>query len=185
MAAPLLAQIGLPILIDMVGRSLSQIDHPVAQSASKALGEVETALAGGFISSEQMAEANRHAEKMAELEMKEFEASLSEINDSLRSEIASSDPYVRRMRPTFGYLMALTWAAQMFGLAYVVVFETAQAALVLEAMASLSTIWMVGLSVLGVYIFKRSEEKKLGAIPHVKKETASVPKPARKPTLNP
>ncbi len=57
--------------------------------------------------------------------------------------------------------MALTWAAQMLGLAYVVIFQTDKAESVLSSMASLSTIWAVGLSVLGIYVYKRSEDKKL------------------------
>lgn len=68
---------------------------------------------------------------------------------------------MRRMRPTFGYLMAVTWAAQMLAIAYVIVFETAQAGVVMSAMASLSAIWAVGLSVLGIYVYKRSEDKKI------------------------
>lgn len=67
------------------------------------------------------------------------------------------------MRPTFGYLIAVTWAAQMLALAYVIVFETGKASLVIEAMESLGTIWAVGLSVLGIYVYKRSEEKKQDA----------------------
>ena len=67
------------------------------------------------------------------------------------------------MRPTFGYLMAVTWAAQMLALAYVIVFETENAGFVLNAMSSLSAIWAIGLSVLGIYVYKRSEEKKLPA----------------------
>ncbi len=161
MLTTILSKIGLPILIEFVARGLSRIDHPVARSATLALEEVEGALAGGLISSDQMVEANRHAEAMAEIKMKEFETSLSEINESLRSEIASEDKYVRRMRPTFGYLMAGTWAAQMFGIAYVIVFQTERAAFILEGMAALSTIWAVGLSVLGIYVYKRSEDKKI------------------------
>ena len=49
----------------------------------------------------------------------------------------------------------------MFGLAYVVIFKTDKAAAVLAGMASLSTIWAVGLSVLGIYVYKRSEDKKI------------------------
>ncbi len=49
----------------------------------------------------------------------------------------------------------------MFGIAYVIVAKTESAAVVLESMASLSTIWAVGLSVLGIYVFKRSEDKKI------------------------
>jgi hypothetical protein len=163
MLTSVLSKIGLPILIEFVARAMSHIDHPVARSATKALEEVEGALAGGLISPDQMAEANRHAEAMAKINMKQYEKSLSSINESLRAEIASEDKYVRRMRPTFGYLMAGTWAAQMFGLAYVIVFQTEKAAFILEGMAALSTIWAVGLSVLGIYVYKRSEDKKISA----------------------
>lgn len=165
MLTSILSRLGLPLLIDFVSQALGKIDHPAAQSATKALEEVDNALAGGLITPEQMAEANRHAEEMAQINLKEYEVSLSEINQSLRAEVASNDPYVRRMRPTFGYLMAFTWAAQMFALAYVVIFETDKAASVLTGMASLSTIWAVGLSVLGIYVYKRSEDKKINA-PH-------------------
>lgn len=161
MLTGILSRLGLPLLVDFVARALGKIDHPAAKNASKALEEVEGALAGGLITPEQMIEANRHAEAMAQINVKQYEASLSEINQSLRAEISSNDPYVRRMRPTFGYLMALTWSAQMFGLAYVVVFQTDKAAAVLTGMASLSTIWAVGLSVLGIYVYKRSEDKKI------------------------
>ncbi len=161
MITSILSRLGLPLMVEFVARALGKIDHPAAKSASKALEEVEGALAGGLITPEQMIEANRHAEAMAKINVKEYESSLSEINQSLRAEISSNDLYVRRMRPTFGYLMALTWAAQMLGLAYVVIFQTDKAASVLSSMASLSTIWAVGLSVLGIYVYKRSEDKKL------------------------
>ncbi|MGB1077716.1 MAG: 3TM-type holin, partial [Bdellovibrionales bacterium] len=117
--------------------------------------------ARGQITPEQMERANAHVEKMAELELSERKVALEQINESLRAEVSSQDSYVRRMRPTFGYLIAVTWAAQMLALAYVIVFETAKASLVIEAMESLGTIWAVGLSVLGIYVYKRSEEKKL------------------------
>lgn len=91
--------------------------------------------------------------------MQNYQTTLTEINKSLRAEIASEDPYVRRMRPTFGYLMALTWAAQMFGIAYVIMFDTDKAGVVMAAMANLSAIWAVGLSVLGIYVYKRSDDK--------------------------
>lgn len=156
----LISKLGLPVLISVLAQALSNINNPVAQSAAKSLQTVETAMAGGAITVEQMAEANRHAEELAKLQSKEYETALTEINQSLRTESVSNDPYVRRMRPTFGYLMAITWAFQMLGLAYVVVFDTANAPAVLDGMESLSTIWGVGLSVLGIYVYKRSEEKK-------------------------
>lgn len=161
MIPALLSKIGLPILVNVVAEALGSVDTPVTRGAAKALRDVDEAIKRGQITPEQMEEANRHTEKMNEMELKERAANIAEINKSLRAEIASKDQYVRRMRPTFGYLMALTWAAQMLGIAYVIVFDTARAGIVLNAMSSLSAIWAVGLSVLGIYVYKRSEDKKL------------------------
>lgn len=161
MIPALLTKIGLPVLTSIIGEALKSIDNPVTKTASDALEKVDDAIARGKITEEEVKEAHRHAEKMAEMELKTREVNLAEINESLRSEIASKDLYVRRMRPTFGYLMAFTWAAQMLGLAYVIVFDTGRAGEVLSAVSSLSAIWAVGLSVLGIYVYKRSEDKKL------------------------
>lgn len=154
----------MPLLIDFVSKGLGQVKHPAAKVASDALNQVEEALKQGVITEEEMAEANRHAEAMASIRLKEYETSLEQVNSSIRAEIISSDKYVRRMRPTFGYLMAITWGLQMGALSYVIVFQTERAAQLMQGMASLSTIWAVGLSVLGVYIYKRSEDKKLSNV---------------------
>jgi hypothetical protein len=79
------------------------------------------------------------------------------------AEGASEDAYVRRMRPTFGYIMAFTWLAQMGAIAWVIVADPVQANLIITAMTSLGTIWSVGLSVLGIYVYKRSEDKRIAA----------------------
>lgn len=161
MPLPILLQAGLPALIKGLADGLKAVNTPVAQGASAALGALIDAFGKGEISPEQLAELNRHVEKMQEIEAGERRESIAQINESLRAEVASNDPYVRRMRPTFGYIIAVTWAAQMLAIAYVIVFETPQAALVIEAVQSLGTIWAVGLSVLGIYVYKRSEEKRM------------------------
>ncbi len=180
MLSTVLSKIGLPVLIEFVAQALGKIDNPIAKSASAALEEVEGALTGGLISAEQMAEANRHAEAMAMINMQQYETSLSEINQSLRAEITSDDKYIRRMRPTFGYLMAATWASQMFGLSYIIIFKTELAATVMQGMAALSTIWAVGLSVLGIYVYKRSEDKKIFSKPFVQNIIDGFEKPEKK-----
>ncbi len=161
MVAPLITSIGLPILMRIVSEALGQINNPIAKGASEALDQFGEAWHQGQISSEDQAEANRHAERMAELEFQRYETGLTQVNDTMRKELASEDKYVRRMRPTFGYIMAVTWGFQMLAIAYVIVVDTARAGIILNAMSSLSAIWGVGLSVLGVYVYKRSEEKKL------------------------
>lgn len=161
MIASILASVGLPILLSVFKDSLKHLNHPVADTAVKALEQVDIVIKSGEIPPQKQAEAHRHLEAIAEMEMRQLEVTISEINASLRAEIASSDSYVRRMRPTFGYIMAFTWAAQMFGLAYIMVFETERSSIIIEAMESLGTIWAVGLSVLGIYVYKRSKDKEI------------------------
>lgn len=167
---PLLLQAGLPALIKGLAEGLKNVNTPVAQGAATALDNLTTAFTSGKMTPEQMAVLNSHVEKMQEMESTERQNAIEQINESLRVEVASSDAYVRRMRPTFGYIIAVTWAAQMLALAYVIVFETPQAAMVIEAVQSLGTIWAVGLSVLGIYVYKRSEEKRSDAITQPFKE---------------
>jgi len=159
--ASIIAQIGIPVIADAISKSVNKIDHPIANTASKALGDLSELLVRGDIPPEQIKEANRHVEKMTDILIQERGVSLSEINKSLRSEVSSDDKYVRRMRPTFGYLMAITWAVQMFAIAYIIIFETSKAHIILQAMESLGTIWAVALSVLGIYVYKRSDDKRI------------------------
>lgn len=159
MPLQLAAQLAVPALIEALKTGLEKIDHPAAHGAHDAINALQQAAASGAISPDQLAAADAHIEKMAAIEGAERRTALAEVNASLRAEVASSDPYVRRMRPTFGYMMAATWGAQMLALAYIIVTDPAQASAVLNAMASLGTIWAVALSVLGIYVYGRSNEK--------------------------
>lgn len=159
MIPAILAQLGIPLLIKLVGEGLRKLDNPIADGAADALLQVDDAITAGKITPERVAEANRHTERMAQIAADEYRTTIAEVNASLRTEVASGDAYVRRMRPTFGYVMALTWAGQMGAIAYVIVTDPGKAGAVIAAMASLGTIWTVGLSVLGIYVYKRSQEK--------------------------
>lgn len=156
MLETILAKVGLPALVSLIAKALGGIDNDVARSASESLSKVEQALASGAITTEQAAEANRHIERLSEIDGD----ALRSINETLRVDAMSEDAYVRRMRPTFGYLMAFTWTLQMTALAYIMVFETGKASVIVDAVESLSAIWTVALSVLGIYVYKRSEDKK-------------------------
>ncbi|OIN86845.1 MAG: hypothetical protein AUJ12_04335 [Alphaproteobacteria bacterium CG1_02_46_17] len=171
MALPVLAQIGIPVLVKGLAEGLAQLKSPVVQGASAALSELSEAFGNGAVSDTQLTELHRHLEKIQELESGERSNFVSQVNESLRVEIASSDLYVRRMRPTFGYIIALTWGMQMLAISYVIVFDTMQAMMVIDAVASLGTIWAVGLSVLGVYVYQRTSEKKISVPPAVPVET--------------
>ena len=58
MAAPLIAEIGIPVAVSILSDILGGMDNAAAKSAAKALKS-------GAITPEQLAEANRHAERMA------------------------------------------------------------------------------------------------------------------------
>lgn len=159
MLPALLARIGLPILIQSVSGALDKMTNPLAKTASDALKQVNDAVAKGAISPDEIKESNRHLEKMSEFESAEIKTQIEQINASLRAEIASEDPYVRRMRPTYGYVLAFTWAIQMLAVATLILENPDKAIVVMNAMGNLDTIWTVGLSVLGIYVYKRSKEK--------------------------
>lgn len=160
MFSTIFSTIGLPIIMRIIGEALGQINNPLAKTAAEALGNLNLAVEQGKLTQEEVTEANRHAEKMAELQFTNQQTNLAEVNETMRQELVSEDKYIRRMRPTFGYIMALTWFVQMLGLAYIIVFDTNKSVIVLNAMGSLSVIWTIGLSVLGIYVYKRSDEKK-------------------------
>lgn len=88
---------------------------------------------------------------------------LESINATMRAEATSGDKFVSRWRPTFGYIVSLTWLAQMAALTWVTVRHPEQAAVVLTAAAGLSVMWSVALAVLGVQVVKRSQDKQVAA----------------------
>lgn len=98
------------------------------------------------------------AEKAISLYQEETKR-LQAINETIRVEVASSDPYVRRMRPTMGYALILSWTMTMAAVVYTIIDDPGAASSVIVALADLSIMWSVALSVLGLYVYKRSEEK--------------------------
>jgi len=77
----------------------------------------------------------------------------------------------RGWRPVFGYAVALTWTVQMLGLVAGVVWaiavEPARAGEMIGALAALvgalTAQWAVALTVLGVQVHKRSQDKQVAA----------------------
>lgn len=99
---------------------------------------------------------NGHAAEMYRSETERLKA----VNETIRAEVASADPYVRRMRPTMGYALILAWTATVMAIVYAIVATPAEAPAVITAVSQLGMIWSVALSVLGLYVWKRSEDKK-------------------------
>ena len=96
---------------------------------------------------------------------------LRAVNETMRAEAMAQDPWTRRWRPYFGYIAATTWAIQgviVFGLvAYVVVNMPDKISDTLGAITALlkalAEHWMFALAVLGVAVWKRSDDKKVAA----------------------
>lgn len=98
-------------------------------------------------------------------------ARLTQVNKTMRAEAASDDAYVRRWRPTFGYAVALAWVIQALGIIgaslYAAIASPTEAGPIINAVgnmvSALGMQWAVALSVLGVNVAKRSQDKQVAA----------------------
>ena len=151
---------GVPYLIKTVSSLLGSIDNPAAKTAVDALSGVSAAIDSKDITPEQLQEMNSHAEQMAQIAADQQTAEQGENAQSYRAEVGSTDKFVRRMRPTWGYVMALTWMVQMFAVSYVIVFEPLLAVQLIGSISQLTGLWGIALAVLGIYTYGRTQEKK-------------------------
>jgi hypothetical protein len=163
MLPALLAGIGLPLLGRLVSGGLKAIGNPVADAAAAALDKVEDAVGRGEIPSERLSEANRHLERLSEIEAVRETEILKHVNATMRVETNSEDAFVRRWRPTFGYIVSLSWAVQFGAIAYAMVATPEYAKELVEAVVALTPAWGIALAVLGVNVVKRSRDKEVAA----------------------
>lgn len=99
---------------------------------------------------------NEHAATMYAEETKRLEM----VNETMRVEYENVDPYVRRMRPTFGYAMIFCMVLMFITSTGVMLFSSVDKAIkVIIAYSSMQWIIVAGLAALGVYIKKRSDDK--------------------------
>ena len=90
-------------------------------------------------------------------------AKLATVNKTMRAEAASNDGFVRRWRPTFGYLAAISWTLQSIAIAWVFIMKPEQAGDIAQAIGALTPMWSVVLAVLGISVAKRSQDKQVSA----------------------
>ncbi len=86
-------------------------------------------------------------------------ARLAEINATMRAEAASNDAYVRRWRPTWGYMTAAAWTLEACAISWVIVASPEQAGSIAQLVGALTPQWAVALGVLGVSVVQRSRDK--------------------------
>ncbi|MDR1026360.1 MAG: holin family protein [Lactobacillus sp.] len=155
----LLGKIGLPVLIKLVKDSLMSIGSEAASNAVNSLGQVDTAIRSKEISVEQIKEANRHIEKITELETDSDLKVLTAINDTIQKELISGDKFVRFWRPFFGYSVSVAWLFTMLTICYCIIADGEHAPQIIMALVETTSLWGVALGVLGISVVKRSQEK--------------------------
>ncbi|NVF15981.1 3TM-type holin [Vreelandella maris] len=106
---------------------------------------------------------NEHQQTLTRMVLEAESVRLSEVNKTMRAEAASNDAYVRRWRPTFGYLTALAWVVQCMAIAWSIVATPGQAGDVAQAVTALTPMWGIALAMLGVNVSCRSRDKQVAA----------------------
>ena len=112
--------------------------------------------------------------RLQEIELEAYKAEterLEIVNQTMRTEAVSSDPYVRRWRPHMGYWLTYTWVVVMVGIVaaviYAVVAEPAAAGQIIqtigELLGAMTVMWSVALAVLGINVSSRSRDKQVAA----------------------
>ncbi len=104
-----------------------------------------------------------HREALTRMTLEAETSRLAEVNRTMRAEAASNDPYVRRWRPTFGYMTAIAWGLQCLGIAISIVWKPESAGLVAQVITALTPMWSVALAMLGISVAKRSHDKQVAA----------------------
>ncbi|MDN3524338.1 3TM-type holin [Halomonas sabkhae] len=112
-----------------------------------------------------------HERELTRMNLEAQTARLGQVNRTMRAEAASNDAYVRRWRPTYGYLTAAAWFIQMTGFTVilgVVAFRTpGELASVVGALgavlSALLGLWGIALAVLGINVRERSKDKQVAA----------------------
>lgn len=112
-----------------------------------------------------------HEQSLSKMLIEAETTRLQDTNKTFRAELASNDPYVRRWRPTFGYIVAVTWALQTGVIVVAVVTATtispSNGATILNGLSTLMNnltwMWGIALAVLGVNVASRSKDKQVAA----------------------
>ena len=122
-------------------------------------------------------------EKKYELERMYVDLSrvqIQETNQTMRTELNNQDSFVSRWRPTFGYQIAYAWAAMIYGMIALTGISllleigstytgvkagttTAVVKALAELVGAMAPLWVVALSVLGINIKQRSNDKQVQA----------------------
>lgn len=102
-----------------------------------------------------------HQRELRSMTLEAETTRLAEVNKTYRTELASKDGYTRRMRPTFGYIVAASILAEAAALVWAIVADPAKMEMAIQFVRAMSIPQSIALTVLGVYVKKRSDEKEV------------------------
>ena len=173
------AKIGAPLLGGLLGGPAGAAGgSAIAAIIASALGvepdvgEIERAIATDPQAAMKLKEAQmRHVEELEKLSISAENMriaaethDLEQVNRTMRAELANGNWYQKGWRPTWGYLSAGAFAAQMAAISYLLINNGDPQ--LISAIGSLTTIWSVALAVVGVTSHRRSTDKQtLSQIP--------------------
>lgn len=156
------------IAASMIGHVLGLGSKPTAEQISAAIDQ-DPASAKLALQKLQ----DEHAEELAWIAAQQAQA--AQTGQTMRVEYGSGDPYVRRWRPTWGYVTAGGWLLEALAVFVAVIGATVLTvegdagggAKLLSGMTTLtyalSALWTIALAVLGVNIVQRSKDKQTQA----------------------
>lgn len=159
--------IGGPV-VAMIGEALGLETEATPEAIDKRLNDPDAVVKLRELQSRERTRLAElaSAERLAEID--ERKAALAEINRTARAEAGTDDKFVRRWRPTMGYVVtaAFGWVTFCIGLLIVVsgFRDVSQSVTTLQALSGpLMTLFGIGLSVLGVSVRERSKDKQVAA----------------------
>lgn len=102
-----------------------------------------------------------HKRALQKMHLEAATAQQRQINKTMREELRSDNAFRASWRPLFGYGAALAWFLQIAAVIYVAIWNPENAAEITSAISDLTGMWAIALSVLGINISARSNDKKL------------------------
>lgn len=141
---------GLAKVADVVADTAVALTGQTDQAGIVAALQADPGLAAKMATAAMEVELGLERERYRQLEI---------TNATMQAEAKSNDPFVRRMRPTFGYVMAAAWLWSFGTIGYMTLTQPDRAPALMSALSDTWWLWTVGLSVLGIYVAARSQEK--------------------------
>lgn len=110
----------------------------------------------------------RHVELATQVKLAELQADtqrLATVNATMQAEltaaVAGAGMFRTGWRPAFGWVMALAFGWLMAAIGVLLLTEPEKVGAAVAGISALNPMWMVGLGVLGVTVWKRSDDKRL------------------------